>query len=903
MPLNNRVFDFIEGLSGEVGVGSELVEKYEKLASKVRKRFPRSQRGASFSFTDVNFFSPLGISFGPESREEMQEFQDLQVLAEFLDLDSPFALENNPDLKDEIRLRFQTKEDIAIRVGEVGTPSAEQDQLSGLISDALRTASQAYGGGFTTPGVADSYRLFVRNYMGEQGHLGVGDLQNDEGFPIASSNFIALVEWREQIAENERFLQEAAGGNFDNLQLVADDLGVDITQAAGELERINETLQSQVSNIVLSNRDSVITQTYKEATDTGWLSRDDQDLNDVSISTLGDDEWELFLAINEFEAPVREYLEQNRAWVEDNFANRSNKTEDFFLWTTGEFLPEVNNLVTRFGAVQFGFHRDPILDPLINEFVQELPVEIRQSARERMREFIATVQIGPNQDKAVLWTEFLGGDHGATPDDVMNRYLGDLIGNRPGGREFVETARASGISLLDLADASLGDAQDFIDSITTNGAAQGLPQVQSVKAEALNQQAWIIEMFAQDPEVQNAPAVVRNAIYAEAGRQLGQLGLDPLNTDNKLDYSLALANTVGVTSLKEDVLEVIVRNSGENGNQLWEDLKRQTEGTFATGVFDIFNELPVDKDTLLIENLQVQLDEVAQELGPTPEEAARAGFAEKTRNLPVAFQSLANRRIEALLDAFPGQDAAELLEREDIQDRIALVIEQVGREFIGDNEVVELAVESLGGLNQFFEAFPDLQEADSETIGEFIVDNFDTIIESAGEDAEVTELTRARQRALTERRTEELRQRRQVLQNEAEERALEFDESEQGQELARLREQEGLRQEQISVFRPELERLVRQRVAGPAASQVLADVGSQLERQFVRRQEGIQAGGGEVTLTPQDFLGQLDDDFFQQQRRLSNIRRTPVNIAAPQSIGLSPAQQQGPGFNPLRRGL
>lgn len=891
MPLNERVFNRAVTADN----AAELLNRFEKLRRELRSRANRQQLIRAYNGESANFGLRLG---------GMEKLQDLKALGELLGIENPFETED-PTRRRDIILSLQSNEEIRARIAEVGAPTQTAQIVSDFIADSVRDAEGQFQGGFTTPGVARSLSLFMREYMAENGLLTAQEVSDDPGFGVAASNYVTMIEYRERIAENNRILDLAAEGDLTELENVMAIRGDASLGDTGQfLQQEIEALQGDVNRIIGANPGSLVNRVYETSINNEWLSQKVVEVNDATFSLIPDDEWQLFISDENFTPAVRDHLNANRAWVEENFASRPDKGTSFLVWSGGEFSQELTSVVDRFGPVSFGFHMDTTLDPLINEVVGELPVEIRQAARDRMKEFIATIQIGPNQDKGKLWVEFSQGLHGQTPDGVLDRYIGDIISARTGGAEFVESARAAGISLASLAGES-GDPQEWLESITTNGAARGLPLVQVVPAEQINQRAWVIEQFAGDPDIENAPAVVRNAIYSATQAQLNELGLDPLTTANQADYSFALGR-IGVTPIKSNTLEAIVRASSADGAQLWEELKRRQAATghFAPdSIMSIFNELPVDKDTLLIDNLNVQLEEQAQSLGPSPEEAQIAAFAEKTRNLPTALQGVANRRIDAFLATFVGEERAAVLEREDVQDRIALIIEGVGQEFIGSDEVVELAVSSFGGLNEFFGAFPELQESDIDTIGEFIVDNFDTIVESAGEDAEVAELTRARQRVLTERRTEELRQRRQVLQNEAEERALEFDESEQGRELQRLQQEEGIRQEQLQVFQPELERVVRQRIAGPAASQVLADVGPQLQREFLARQEGLRLGGTDRTLSPADFLGGLDDDFFQQQRRLSNIRRSPVNIAAPQQVGLGREQNTGPGFSPFRRGL
>lgn len=895
MPLNTRVFNFLDGLDPDVKPGAAIVKRYEELLRKLRSKANDSQLRRAYAGEPANFGLKLG---------GMQQLQDLKALGEFLGLEDPFELRDDPTARNRAILAYQNQNDLDIRIAEVGTPNEIQQQVSQFIAATIQDVEAAVGG-FSGEGVNRSLDLFLRNYVTENHLFSLNDLQDDPNFNEAAGNFTALVESRERVAEYTRILNSE---DLSELEALAQANGIDIANQAQLMQQQIVTDRQTVNQVIAANPDSLITRTYKQATDSEWISGETSEVNDRTYSLIPDSDWNNFL-LSLPSTEVRDYFEQNRDYVETQYNSRGDKTTGFLLWSGTEFLPETQSVVDRFGSVNFGFRPDPTLDPLINSFISDLPVAMRANARDRLKEFIATLQQGPGQDKAALWVEFLDGEHGETPEDVVDRYISDLITQQSGGAEFVEAARASGIKLTSLA-ADTGNPVEWLKSITDNGTAQGLPPVSAVNQKELNIRAWVIEMMGQDPDMKNAPAVIRNAIYGEATRQLSQLGFDPLTTSSASQYANALNNQIGVSAIKSNVLESIVRNSGPDGDLLWEDLKRQQEATGAfspDSILTIFNDLEgIDKDTLLIENLNVQLETATENLGPTPEEAALAGFAEKTRNLPTALQGTANARIQSFLATFVGEDPVDVLERQDVQDRIALIIEGVGQEFLGSSDVVDLAVSSYGGLNEFFAAFPELQESDVVTIQDFVVDNFDTILEGASPDAEVGELQRAKARVESDRKREELSARRQELQNQAEERALEFDESEQGQQLAVLAEDERRRQENLSVFNPELERAVRGRISGPAASQVLADVGPQLQRQFLSQREAQfnaeQAGTqGLQAITPESFLSNLGEDFFVRERRRSNIRRSPVNVGAPQFAGLG--QGTGPGFTPRRGGL
>lgn len=894
MPLTTRIFNFIEGLDpNDIGVGEKLVQRFEKLVRGLRGKANRAQLTRAYNGEPANFGLQLG---------GMDELHDLKALGEYLGFDDPFATEDRL-VRAQAVINFQSEGDVLGRIAEVGTPSKIQDQLSEFIGNSIRDIESA-AGGFSSGGVNKSLNLFLNNYLTENRIFSVKDLPESGDFLVAAGNFVALLESKERIANHTRILNAYDPNNPDDeLLALATANEQDVANQAQLMQQEIDLDRQTVNQVMGSNPDSLIVRSYKQAIDTQFIEGyENVDVSELSFSLIPDDAWEVFLTGNEFSPEVREFFETHKDMVEEAYDSRPDKTVAFNTWSFRDYAPEAAAIQERFSPVQLGWRSDRTLDPLVDEFLSGVPVAFRAQARDRFREFIAAVRQGPNKDKSALWVEFVNGQHGETPDQVLNRYIADVISSKPGGREFVEAARTAGIQLATLASDS-GDPVDWLKSITDGGAALGLPAVAEADLQEINTRAWAIEMFASDPDMRDAPAIVREEVYTEITRQLRGQGLDPLTSGNRLDYVQAVSR-VGIGNIKSNVLESIVRNSGPEGDALWEDLKRKQAdtGTLAPdSILSVFNDIEgLDKNTLLIGNLNAQLEETAKTLGPTPEEAARAGFAELTRNLPSEFQGTANARIQTFLNSFVGEDPEAVLARQDVQDRIALIVEGVGQQILGESEVVELAVAQFGGLNEFFAAFPELQESDVGTIQDFVVDNFDTILAGAGPDAEVAELQKAKARVEQERLRDELTQRREALNLEAEGRALEFDESAQGRQLAQLQETESRRQEQLSVFNPELERAVRGTISGPAASQVLQDVGPQLQRQFLAQREATfaaqQAGTDALDISPQDFLGQLDQDFFIKERRRSNIRRSPVNVAAPQFAGLG-STNDGPGFS------
>jgi hypothetical protein len=895
MPLTTRIFNFIEGLDpNDIGVGEKLVQKYEKLLKSLRGKANRSQLARAYRGEPANFGLKLG---------GMDELHDLKALGEYLGFEEAFDNEERL-VRAQAVIDFQSEGDVLSRIAEVGTPSAIQDALSEFRGATIERI-EADNGGFSSGGVNKSLNLFLNNWLTENRIFSVEGLPENGAFIADAERFVQLIEARESIANNSRILNEYDPDNNpaeSELQAYADALEIDIAEANFRLQGFIEQDRQVVNQAVGANPNSLVTRTYKQSIDSQFIEGyENVDVANLSFSLIPDDAWESFLTANEFSPEVREFFETHKDMVEQAYDDRGDKTVSFNTWSFRDYAPEAEAIRERFAPVAMGWHTDPTLDPLINKFLEGVPVAYAAHARERFREFIASVRQGPNKDKSALWVEFVNNEHGETPDQVLNRYIGDVLSSKPGGREFVEAARVAGIQLKTLASDS-GEPIEWLKSITDNGVAMGLPPVSEADLKQINTRAWAIEMFSMDTDMRNAPAVVREEIYTEITRQLQGQGLDPLTTGNRLDY-VQQVSQIGIGNIKSNVLESIVRNSGPEGDALWEDLKRKqgATGIVPDSILAVFNDIEgLDKNTLLLDNLNAQLEETAKTLGPTPEEAARAGFAELTRNLPSEFQGTANARIQTFLNSFVGEDPEAVLARQDVQDRIALIVEGVGQQILGESEVVELAVAQFGGLNEFFAAFPELQESDVGTIQDFVVDNFDTILAGAGPDAEVAELQKAKARVEQERLKDELTQRREALNLVAEGRALEFDESAQGRQLAELQETEGRRQEQLAVFQPELERAVRGTISGPAASQVLADVSPQLQRQFLAQREATfaaqQAGANAVDISPQDFLGQLDQDFFIKERRRSNIRRTPVNVAAPQFAGLG-STNDGPGFS------
>lgn len=918
MPLTTRIFNFIEGLDeDDIGVGAKLVEEYERLLERVAGRslgslnpFANPESNAKKrGRQDVrDAFNGESSSFSLRVLGTKQAFQDLRALGEFLGVgDDPFAFQGDAGklARAEAVIKYQSAGDVFSRVAEVGAPSALQQELSEF-KDARIEQIEADFGGFTRPGINKSLDLFLNNYLTENRIFSVEGLPENADFILQSDKFTRMLEARESVANNIRILNEFKQEDPDSeLQAVADALEISLGDAQDRLQGFIEQDRATISQVMGANPNSLIVRSYKQSIDSQFITGyENVDVANISISLIPDDAWENFLTGNEFTAPVREFFETHKDMVEKSYEDRGDKTVNFSTWSFRDYAPEAEAIRERFSPVMTGWRTDATLDPLIDKFMEGIPVAFAANARERFREFIATVRQGPNKDKSALWVEFVNEEHGETPDQVLNRYIGDVLSTKPGGREFVEAARLAGVQLKSLAGDSTQPAE-WLKSITDTGTATfGLPVVSAADMTQINTRAWAIEMFASSEDMRNAPAVVREEIYTEITRQLQGQGLDPLTAENRIDYAQTLSK-IGFGNIQSNVLESIVRGSGPEGDALWEDLRRQQAATPTRApqtIMAVFNDIEgLDKDTLLLDNLSAQLTETAKSIGPTAEEAALAGFSALTRNLPVAFQGIANAGIETFLRQFPGEDREEVLAREDVQDRITLIIEGVGQRFLGESEVVELAVESFGGLNSFFEAFPELQESDSVTIQDFVVDNFDTIITGAGDTADVAELTKAKARVEADRITKDLQEQRQVLQNEDEARALEFDQSAQGRQLAQLQENESRRQENLQVFNPELERAVRASISGPSASQVLQDVGPGLQRRFLQQREANfaaeQAGNKNIAnITPQDFLGQLDKDFFIKERRRSNIRRTPVNVAAPQFAGLG-SSNDGPGFS------
>lgn len=893
MPLNTQTFNVIQ--KHENGAG--IVGEYEKLLAQQMHLMNRD-------LFLMAWHNPEELVNAEKKITGLKRFNRLKQLAEFLDIDEdPFMEE--PQAKARAILSVQNKDEINVRAREVGLPTENQEAISNFMADSIQDWEEALGG-FAGPGVSKSLDLFLRNYMMDNVVIDVKGLENDPNFAQQSSDFLTLIEAKEQAAEANRVLNNE---DTSELQSLADANGWTLAEQFQDLQTTVQTAKGLVNQVIAANQGSLVTRSYTQSIDSNWLRGEIQEVNERTFSLISDDQWGFFMANEDFTADVRDYYENNRDQVELAYSERGNKAESFTSWYGTEYAPQVNDIVERYSVVSLGTRPDRTLDPLMNEFLSNVPAALRGAVRERLRQQLSEIQLGPGQDKTKLWVELLQGDHGETPTDIANRYVGDLISSRPGGPDFVEAAREANLSLMDMA----GDTQDpvaWIKSITDTGTLQGMPPVSAPSEKTLNLRAWVIEMFAYDSDMKSTAQVVREEIYTESVRQLSGAGFDPMTSENQVDYQNHFNNVIGSSNIKANVLERIVRNSSAEGDELWEDLKRQqlNTGSYAPEmILHIFNGIDgLDKDTLLIDNLNAQLEVAAKELGPSAEEAALAGFAEKTRNLPTSLQGPANSRIQSFLNTFVGEDSTEVLAREEVQDRIALIVEGVTNEFLGGSEVVDLAVSAFGGLNEFFGAFPDLQETDLESIQDFVVENFDTILESAGPDAEVLELQKAKLRVDQDKKTDELRERRQVLNNEAESLALEFDESNEGKQLAASTEAESQRQQTLQVFQPELERAVRGRIAGPQASQVLADVGPGLQRQFLAERSSasqLQAQGIENAKIPTaaDFLGNLDDDFFTKERRRSNIRRTNVNVAAPQHAGLGAGQ--GPGFTPHRGGL